>query len=136
MKFKARIGTPIQLSKLVTTLEKVADTCVVHLTPEMLQFGVAPDGKDNLQACADLNQVRCSCFLHCIPLDSDYVRSQRTLFLEYMVQSKAENNRISFFVKLENLSRALRSCCSGSDSIQVCSQPPPVAWRHTSLTLT
>ena len=37
-----------------------------------------------------------------------------------MLQSKAENNRISFFVKVENLSRALRSCCSsGTEHIQV-----------------
>ena len=41
----------------MVTLERVADTCVVHLTPEMIQFGVAPSGKDSLQACADVNQV-------------------------------------------------------------------------------
>ena len=34
------------------------------------------------------------------------------MFLDYTVQSKAEDNRISFFVKIENLSRALKSCCS------------------------
>lgn len=91
MRFKAVIGTPLQLSKLVTTFERVADACVVHLTPEMMQFVVTPD-KDNMHLSADVNQ--------------------RTLFLEYAVQSKAENNRISFFVKTENFARALRSCCT------------------------
>ena len=93
MKFKAVLAAPVQLSKLLQTLDKVADTCVVHLTPETVQFGVAAaEGKDNVHVSADVNQ--------------------RALFFEYMVQSKAEGNRISFFVKTENLSRALRSCCS------------------------
>ncbi len=90
MKFKATMGSAAQLSKLVLTLEKLADRCVVHLTPDIIQFGVAHVGKDSLHACADVNQ--------------------RTLFLDYMVQSKAENNRVSFFVVIENLSRALKSC--------------------------
>ena len=50
----------------------------------------------------------------------DRATAQRTVFIDYMVQSKAENNRISFFVKIENLSRALRSCCSsGSEHMQL-----------------
>lgn len=91
MRFKATIGTPLQLSKLVATLERMGDTCTVHLTPDLMQFAVVPD-KDAVHLSADVNQ--------------------RTLFLEYAVQSKAENNRISFCVKTENFARALRSCCT------------------------
>ena len=95
MRFKATMGSALQLSKLLQTLDKVAETCIVHLTPELIQFGVAAtEGKDNLHVCADVNQ--------------------RSLFFEYSVQSKAKDNRISFFVKTENLSRALRSCCANA----------------------
>lgn len=94
MKFKAKFGSALELSKLLLTLDKLAATCLVHLKPDMLQFGVVSEGKDNLnlQVSADI--------------------SQSSVFLEYAVSSKAEDNRISFFVKIENLSRALKSCCS------------------------
>lgn len=113
MKFKAMMGSAVQLSstrparwaarstrhplrravaELMRTLEKHADSCVVHLTPDLVTIGVAAEGKDAMHMCADLNP--------------------RTLFLDYTVQSKAENNRISFFVRIENLSRALHSASS------------------------
>ena len=93
MKFKASLASPDQLAKLLQTLSKTADSCVVHLRPDMLQFAVAADAKtDGLHVCADVDQTR--------------------IFWEYNVQSRAEDNRISFFVKIENLCRALRSCCS------------------------
>ena len=38
--------------------------------------------------------------------------AQHALFLDYRIESRAENNRISFFAKLDNLNRALKSCCS------------------------
>lgn len=60
MKFKATFGSPQQLSKLVQTLDKLADTCVVHLTPEGLRFGVVSEGKENLNlhVSCDVSQVR------------------------------------------------------------------------------
>ena len=54
MRFKATIGTPLQLSKLVATLERMGDTCTVHLTPELMQFAVVPD-KDAVHLSADVN---------------------------------------------------------------------------------
>ena len=135
MKFKAVLGAPQQLSKLIQTLDKLADTCVVHLTPDLLRFGVLSEGRDSLnlhvscdvsQACAaaapprrhpDTSAPRPPCRRRC---PRPFACPQKTVFLDYMVQSKAENNRISFFVKIENLSRALRSCCSSnSEHVQL-----------------
>ena len=79
---------------LLITLEKVADNMVVHLTPEMVQFCVAPDGKSPIHVSADV--------------------VKGALFFDYHVQSKAENNRISFFVKIENLSRAIKSASAAA----------------------
>ena len=63
-------------------------------SPEFIQFAVAPHTqKDNgLQVCADIDVQR--------------------FFFEYTVSSRAEDDRISFFVQLENLARAVKSCCS------------------------
>ena len=116
------------------TLEKVADNCVVHLTPDMIQFGVAPEGKGSaMHVCADVNQVRdpvtATLRLARPSLDAVFARtraSQQTLFFEYNVQSKAENNRISFFVKIEYLSRAVKSCCAAAtEHIQARRTTPP-----------
>ena len=99
MKFKALVAAPDQLAKLLGTLDRVSDSCVVHLTPELIQFAAAPQssGKsgsssDGLHVCADLDI--------------------RRYFHEFNVQSRAVDNRITFFVKIENLARALRSCTS------------------------
>jgi len=92
MKFRGTFGAPVQLSKLVVLLGKLADSCVVHLTSDAVQFGIP--SKDGVHIAAEL--------------------SQRSLFLEHRIESRAENNRISFFVKLENLSRALKSCSSAN----------------------
>jgi len=59
MKFKAVLGAPQQLSKLIQTLDKLADTCVVHLTPDLLRFGVLSEGRDslNLHVSCDVSQA-------------------------------------------------------------------------------
>lgn len=51
------------------------------------------------------------------------------MFLEYTVQSKAVGNRISFFVKIENLSRALRSCCAAQAAEHIQARTPRVPAR-------
>ena len=92
MKFKGIFGSPLQLSKLVTMLSKLSDSCLVHLTPDLIALAISADSNSGVQVCAEV--------------------SQRSLFLDYRIESRAENNRISFFAKLDNLNRALRSCCS------------------------
>ena len=145
MKFKALFGAPAQLSKLIQTLDKVADTCVVYLTPSHLRFGVISEGKENLNMHVSCDIRQAGAHLHTTQaLDIGHVTAsltcsccvcpqmQETVFLQYSLQSKAENNRISFFVKLENLSRALRSCCStGTEHIQVIpsNDPHRILWH-------
>jgi len=91
MKFRGTFGAPVQLSKLVTMLAKLSDSCVVHMTPEIMAFAIAAGASAGVQVGAEL--------------------SQKSLFLEHRIESRAENNRISFLVKLDNLGRALKSCC-------------------------
>ena len=78
-------------------LGKLADVCVVHLTPDTISLAVSSQGREGVQVWVDL--------------------AQRAHFLEYRVESRAENNRISFFAKLDNLQRALKSA---SASTKVC----------------
>ena len=89
MKFRAKFGSPGQLYKLVLSLSKLGGTCLVQLTPEQISFAVAPEGTDSSMVVADLRQT--------------------LFFIEWKIESRAENNRISFFAKLENLTRALKS---------------------------
>ncbi|KAL1520795.1 hypothetical protein AB1Y20_022359 [Prymnesium parvum] len=96
MKFKATIGSPHQLSKLVLTLNRLADVCLVRLDNNLISFSTAAEGKDGVPVFGDL--------------------AQAMLFLDFSIQSKAENNRICFITKLDNLSRALKSACSTSSS--------------------
>ena len=49
--------------------------------------------------------------------------AQKTMFLEYRIESKADN-RISFFVKLDNLGRALKSCVTAQTQPQASSLHP------------
>ena len=42
MKFKAHLVLPDQLAKLLATMNRVADSCVVHLTPQLIQLQAAP----------------------------------------------------------------------------------------------
>lgn len=96
MRFKGTIGSPKQLSQLVAMLGKLSDTCVVHMTPDTISFGVAASSNSGVHACAEL--------------------STHSLFLDYRIESRAENNRISFFVKIDNLSRALKSSSANANS--------------------
>ena len=97
MRFKAQLASADPLARLLQTIEKVSDSMVVHLRPQMIQFAVAADAAtskslDGMHVCADVGPNR--------------------FFWDYQVQSRAEDNHISFFVKTENLSRAVKSCCS------------------------
>uniref|UniRef100_A0A7S0NX83 Checkpoint protein n=1 Tax=Calcidiscus leptoporus TaxID=127549 RepID=A0A7S0NX83_9EUKA len=98
MKFRATFGSAAQLSKLVLMLDKLADSCVVHLTADQVCFSLPPSASGGVQVAAEL--------------------AQRSIFLDHRIESRAANNRISFFVKLNNLARALRSC-SGTQSERV-----------------
>jgi len=77
---------------LVAMLNKLSDTCVVHLTPDTIALAVSATSNGGIQTCAEL--------------------SRHALFRDYRIESRAENNRISFFAKLDNLNTALKSCCS------------------------
>ena len=96
MKFRAKFGSPGQLYKLVLSLSKLGGTCLVQLTPEQISFAVAPEGTDSSMVVADLRQT--------------------LFFIEWKIESRAENNRISFFAKLENLTRALKSVKDNSEA--------------------
>ncbi len=70
-------------------LGKLADTCVVHLTPDIISLAVSSTASSGVQVWADV--------------------PQRAHFLEYRIESRAEGNRITFFATVENLQRALKS---------------------------
>ena len=99
MRFKATFGNPAQLSKVVAMYAKLADACLVHLTPEFLSLAVAPHSNAGVHAIAEI--------------------ATRDIFFDYRIESRAENNRISFFVKLDNLNRAFKSCIAHADRTQV-----------------
>lgn len=86
-------------------LGKLSDTCVVHMTPDTISFGVAASSNSGVHACAEL--------------------STHSLFLDYRIESRAENNRISFFVKIDNLSRALKSSSANANSKSLVGPPSP-----------
>ena len=69
-------------------LGKLADTCVVHLTPDIISLAVSSTASSGVQVWADV--------------------PQRAHFLEYRIESRAEGNRITFFATVENLQRALK----------------------------
>ena len=96
MKFRAQIGSAKQLSSLVGSLSKLGDSCLAHFSSTMIQFAVSAES-EGVRAHADVNPM--------------------TLFLTYRIESKAAENRISFFVKLDNLQRALKTASAqGSDT--------------------
>ena len=88
MKFRAQIGSALQLSKLVGSMAKLGDSCLAHFSSNMIQFAVSAE-TEGVRAHADVHP--------------------QTLFLSYRIESKAAENRISFFVKLDNLARALKT---------------------------
>ena len=88
MKFRAQIGSALQLSKLVGSMAKLGDSCLAHFSSNMIQFAVSAES-EGVRAHADVHP--------------------QTLFLSYRIESKAAENRISFFVKLDNLARALKT---------------------------
>ena len=88
MKFRAQIGSAMQLSKLVGSMAKLGDSCLAHFSSNMIQFAVSAES-EGVRAHADVHP--------------------QTLFLSYRIESKAAENRISFFVKLDNLARALKT---------------------------
>ena len=88
MKFRAQIGSALQLSKLVGSMAKLGDSCLAHFSSNMIQFAVSAES-GGVRAHADVHP--------------------QTLFLSYRIESKAAENRISFFVKLDNLARALKT---------------------------
>jgi len=89
MKFRAKIGSSTQLHKLVLTLSKLGSSCLVQLTPEQLSFSIAQEGSDSAMVVTELREA--------------------LMFVEWKIESRAENNRISFFANLENLARVLKS---------------------------
>eukprot|EP00310_Coccolithus_braarudii_P014615 CAMPEP_0183339242 /NCGR_PEP_ID=MMETSP0164_2-20130417/6234_1 /TAXON_ID=221442 /ORGANISM="Coccolithus pelagicus ssp braarudi, Strain PLY182g" /LENGTH=313 /DNA_ID=CAMNT_0025509207 /DNA_START=71 /DNA_END=1012 /DNA_ORIENTATION=- len=100
MKFRATFGSAAQLTKLVVMLDKLAESCAVHLTADIVSFQLPPSASGGVQVAAEL--------------------AQRSIFLDHRIESRAENNRITFFVKLTNLARALRSCSrTQSERVQV-----------------
>lgn len=94
MKFRARFASPAQLSKLVQTLSKIADSCVVHLTSDAISFAIVGDAGEGIQVWADI--------------------SRASLFCEHRIESK-NSNQISFTSTVGNLHRALRSACADSN---------------------
>jgi hypothetical protein len=94
MKFRARFGDAGQIAKLVQTLDKIGDSCVVHLTKEDVAFAIVGDAGDGIQVWA--NMVRSS------------------LFVEHRIESK-NNHQILFTSKVSNLHRALKSACANSN---------------------
>ncbi|KAJ1622887.1 checkpoint protein Hus1/Mec3 [Pavlovales sp. CCMP2436] len=94
MKFRARFGNAAQLSKLVQTLDRIGDSCVVHLTTDNVAFAIVGDAGDGIQVWADM--------------------SRSSLFVEYRIESK-NNNQISFTSKVGNLHRALKSACANTN---------------------
>lgn len=69
-------------TELVTMLSKLSDSCLVHLTPDLVAFAISAGSNSGVQVCAEV--------------------SQRSLFLDYRIESRAENNRISFFAKVQS----------------------------------
>ena len=112
MKFRAKFGSPGQLSKLVLSLSKLGGTCLVQLTPDQISFAVAPEGTDSSMVVADLRQT--------------------LFFIEWKIESRAENNRISFFAKLENLTRALKSVKDNSETTHKKGGVPGTAYLKLS----
>ena len=96
MRFKATLANAAQLSKVVHHFARLADACLVHLTPQSLTVAIAVH---ETQALAEL--------------------AKHELFFDYRIESRAPNNRISFFVKLDNLARALKSCVAQSERTQL-----------------
>ncbi|CAM9316710.1 unnamed protein product [Chrysoparadoxa australica] len=89
MRFKARIGVE-QLgvfSGVITVLEKVGSTCIMHISKNHIKFTV-PTGPDELQAFSEINQ--------------------KIMFTEYRFDSKSKHG-ILLEVNLGLLSRALAS---------------------------
>lgn len=91
MKFRARLGEAVQLSKLTQTLDKVGDQCVVQLSTEAISFAVVGESSDGVQVYADI--------------------ARSSLFLDYRIESKAQD-QIAFTAKVANLCRALKSSCA------------------------
>ena len=94
MKFRARFGDAGQIAKLVQTLDRIGDSCVVHLTREEVAFAIVGDAGEGIQVWATM--VRAS------------------LFVEHRIESKSRNE-ISFTSKVSNLHRALKSACANSN---------------------
>ena len=69
-------------------MAKLGDSCLAHFSSNMIQFAVSAEN-EGVRAHADVHP--------------------QTLFLSYRIESKAAENRISFFVKLDNLARALKT---------------------------
>ncbi|KAG8462873.1 hypothetical protein KFE25_001646 [Diacronema lutheri] len=98
MKFRARFGNAAQLSRLVQTLGRIGDSCVVHLTADSIAFAIVGDVGDGVQVWADM--------------------SRAALFVEHRIESKNEN-QISFTSAVANLHRALRSTCGDGNAQSV-----------------
>lgn len=91
MKFRARIGNGLQLSRMVQALDRVGDTCVMHLNRDVIAFAIVGDAGDGLQVWGDLVHT--------------------PTFTEYRIESRADD-QISVTLKTANLATALRSSCS------------------------
>lgn len=88
MRFRATLSNPVCLIKVLETLEKLGQTCVLHLTPTNVHFYVTHHFGTPVQAFVDL-QVE-------------------SVFDEYKIESKS-NNEIGLLVSIQNLSRAIKS---------------------------
>ena len=102
MKFRAKVGSFVNLAKLTAALSKLGTSCLVQLTPHNFTISLAPEGTDSSMVSCDLRQ--------------------QLFFIEWKIESRAEDNRISFFCRLDCLHRAIKSVlsCTKKDG------PPPV----------
>jgi len=88
MKFKAKISNLSLFTKIVSVIEKIGKTCVLHLTPKRIQFILTTDLHDGVQIWSGLNA--------------------ESIFDDYQIESLT-SNEISMEVNLDILQRVLKA---------------------------
>eukprot|EP00298_Acanthocystis_sp_HF-20_P000528 c10718_g1_i1.p1 GENE.c10718_g1_i1~~c10718_g1_i1.p1 ORF type:complete len:298 (+),score=118.57 c10718_g1_i1:42-896(+) len=95
MRFRCRVGNVLLLLRIAQTLEKVAKSGILHLTPNVLHLIIPGEGQDDTKTWSSV--------------------SVTTLFRDYVVESLC-NNHIACQLMFTHLIQALKSC-SSADSV-------------------
>jgi len=95
MRFKGKLFDLEKFTKVVQTVDKIAKTCVVHLTEKKIEF-IISEISEGIAVWSGINAG--------------------SLFDSYKIESK-NNNEIAFELSLDNLLRALKSCVKASEVV-------------------